>query len=126
MAEQGEKSTGQSNEWSIDRETRVRALHAKLAQNEDVILRTKQVKEAAYDLPCFDNMKAPAIDNEICWWGAPSSEGVWIGEYFEFIRTGKKCLHIRVKAKAAKAAPAARKGKAKAKAATAQQQTLPL
>lgn len=122
-AQEGKKSTGRSNEWTMDREIRVKALHSKLSGNEDTILKTKQVKEAAYNLPCFENMEAPAIDNEICWWGAPSPEGAWIGEYFEFIRTGKKCLHIRVKAKA-KAAPAPRKGKAKAVKAT--QQALPL
>lgn len=115
QAAAGKKRQGLANEQTTDREIRVKELYEKLARHEDYILKTSEWKRAAYDLQSFANCtNANAIDNELCWWGTPGEQGKWINQYFEFVKTGSRTLHIRVKAKA----KPARKGKAKVTQAT--------
>lgn len=114
-ASEGKLRQGLGNERTVDREIRVKELHAKLVKSEDYVLKTSEWKRAAYDLQSFSNCtNANAVDNELCWWGTPGPQGEWILEYFEFVKTGARTLHIRVKAKT----KPARKGKAKVAQAT--------
>ncbi len=129
----GAKSTGQIPYQTVTRELRVKAVYAALAGNSDKILTADQFKQVACSLNEFSNMtNHKAIGNEVCWWGAECPESKWIRDYFEFIRTGDKVMHIKVKATAKTVAPVApakapaRKGKAKATKAKATQQALPL
>lgn len=124
-AEKGLKSTAKIPCDTPDNRARVEAIYKALSDKAGQLVKTSQVKEVATTLPEFSNMtNAAAVGNYVCWMGTECPETEWIREFFEFVATGKRIMHIRVKAKAAKAAPA-RKGKAKAKA-TATQQKLPL